>query len=135
MEFKSALASSTLKIGVLPRFDDMGRTFDRRCRVSRNDLADYQVIKEHLYGGQMLLDRLRRTRVLFDVGRDVHRRDEPEIVNVLFTPGQKLAAGASVSFAGIQVPDPGREKFQELRCRVLAGVGQDRRNGMSVAEG
>ena len=44
----------------------MGRTFDRRRRIRRNDLADYQVIKEHFDGGQVLLNRLRRTRVLFD---------------------------------------------------------------------
>ena len=49
---------------------DMGRTFDRRGRIGRNDLAHHQVIKEHFDGGQVLFDRLRRTRVLFDVGRD-----------------------------------------------------------------
>jgi hypothetical protein len=32
---------------------------------------------------QVLLDRLGRSWVLFDVGRDVHRRDEPNVVNVL----------------------------------------------------
>jgi len=54
---------------------------------------------------------------------------------VPFAPGQKLAAGASVSFASVQVPDPRGEKLQELGRRVFAGVGQDRWNGMRVAEG
>jgi hypothetical protein len=40
-------------------FDDMGRTLDRRGRVRWNNLADHQVIKEHLNSGQVLLDRLR----------------------------------------------------------------------------
>jgi hypothetical protein len=28
----------------LTAFDNMGRAFDRRCRISRNDLAAWQVI-------------------------------------------------------------------------------------------
>jgi hypothetical protein len=35
-----------------------------------NTLA-HQAIKEPLDGGQVLLDRLRRTGMFFDVGRDV----------------------------------------------------------------
>jgi hypothetical protein len=61
--------------------------------------------------------------MLFDVGRDVYRRNQPKIINVILAPGKKLSTGASVSFARVQVPDPGREKFQELGRRVLAGVG------------
>ena len=113
----------------------MGRAFDRRGRIYWNDLADHQVIKEHFDGGQVLLDRLRRTRVLFDIGRDMHRRDEPNVVKVLLGPRQKLSTGPCVSFAGVQVPDPGREKLEELCCGVFAGVGQDCRNGVGVAEG
>ncbi len=60
----------------LAAFNDMGRTLDRRGRIHWNNLADHQVIKEHLDGSQVLLDRLRRAWVLFDAGRDVHRRDE-----------------------------------------------------------
>jgi hypothetical protein len=64
----------------------------------------------------------------------MHRRDQPKIINVLLAPGQKLAAGASVSFASIQVPDPGCEKLEELGCRLSAGVGENRWNGMRVAQ-
>ena len=35
----------------------MGRAFHRRRRVSRNNLADHQVIKEHFDSRQVLLDR------------------------------------------------------------------------------
>jgi hypothetical protein len=113
----------------------MGRTLDRRGRVHWNDLAHHQVIKEHLDGGQVLLDRLWRAWVLFDIGRDVHRRDEPNVVKVLLGPRQKLSAGPCVSFAGVQVPDPGREKLEELRSGVFAGVGQDRAHGVRVTQG
>jgi len=63
--------------------------------------------------------------MLLDVGRDVHRRDEPNVINVLLGPRQKLSAGTCVSFAGVQVPDPGREKLEELGSGVFAGVRQD----------
>jgi hypothetical protein len=113
----------------------MSRTFDRRGRIDRNNLVNHQVIKEHLDGGQVLLDRLRRTRMLFDIGRDVHRRDEPNVVKVLLGPRQKLSAGPCVSFARVQVPDPSREKFEELGGGIFAGVGQDRWDRVSVAQG
>jgi len=136
MEASSVLAFSTLKTGVLPRLTTwVGPLTGAAGLVSRNDLADHQVVKEHFDGCQVLLGRLRRTRVLFDIGRNVHRRDEPKIVNMILAPGQKLAAGASVRFASVQVPDPGREKFQELGRRVLAGVGENCWNGMRVAQG
>ena len=50
-------------------------------------------VQPHLDGGQVLLDRLRRAWMLFDVGRDVHRRDESNVVKVLLGPRQKLSAG------------------------------------------
>src|SRR5271165_5520027 len=73
--------------------------------------------------------------MLLDVGRDVHRRDEPNVINVLLGPRQKLSAGPCIRFAGVQVPDPGREKLEELGSGVFARVGQNGRHGMSVAEG
>ena len=82
----------------------------------------------------MLLDRLRRTRMLLDVGRDVHRRDEPNVVKVLLRPRQKLSAGPCVSLARVQVPNPGREKLEKLASGVFAGVGQDRGHGVGVAK-
>ena len=48
------------------------------------NLADHQVIEQHLYGGQVLLDRLRRTWVLLDIGRDEHRCNQPDVINVIF---------------------------------------------------
>jgi hypothetical protein len=33
---------------------------------------------------KVLLDRLRRTRVLLDIGRDVHRCNQPDVINVIF---------------------------------------------------
>ena len=55
----------------------MGWTFDRRRRVSRNDLGDHQVIEKHFDSCEVLLDRLWRARVLFDIDRDVHWGDQP----------------------------------------------------------
>ena len=65
----------------------------------------------------------------------MHRRDQPEIGNVPFPLGQKLAASPGLRFTRVQVPDPGREKLEELGCCVLASIGQDGRNGVCVAEG
>ena len=101
----------------------------------RNDLADHQVIKEHFDGGQVLLNRRGRARMLFDISRDVHRRDQPKVINVILAPGKKLSTGPSVRFARVQVPDPGREKFEELGRRLSAGVGQNGRYGVGVAKG
>jgi hypothetical protein len=113
----------------------MGRTLDRCGWVHRNDLAHHQVIKEHFDGGQVLLDRLRRAWVLFDIGRDVHGSDEPNVVKVLLGPRQKLSTGTCVSFAGVQIPDPGRKKLEELCSGVFARIRQDRGHGVGVAEG
>jgi hypothetical protein len=79
----------------------MGRTLDRRGRIGRNDLAYHQVIKEHLDGGQVLLDRLRRIGMFFDIGRYVHGSNQPNVVSVLFGQRQKLSTGPCVSFAGL----------------------------------
>ena len=61
----------------------------------------------------MLLDRLRRTGMFFDIGCDVHRRDQPDVIDVILRPRQKLRASTCVSFAGVQVA-AGLEKFEEL---------------------
>jgi hypothetical protein len=79
--------------------------------------------------------RLRRAWVLFDIGRDVHGRNEPNVIKVLLGPCQKLSAGPCVSLPCVQVPDPGREKLEELGGGIFARVGQDRRNGVGVAQG
>jgi hypothetical protein len=65
----------------------------------------------------------------------VHRGDQPQIVHVLFRPSQKLAAGSSVGFAGVGIPDPSREKLKELSSGVFAGVSENRRNNVGVADG
>ena len=113
----------------------MGRTFDWRCRIYRNDLADHQVIKEHLDAGQVLLDRLRRAWMMFDVGRDVHGSNGLDVSDVILGPRQKLSTSPSVSLPCVPIPDPGREKLKELGGGVFAGVGQDRGHGVRVAEG
>jgi hypothetical protein len=64
--------------------------------------------------------------MLFDVGRDVHGRDEPNVVKVLLRPRQKWSAGSCVSLPCVQVTDPGREKLEELGGGVFARIGQDR---------
>jgi hypothetical protein len=83
----------------------------------------------------VLLDRLWRTGILLDIGRDVHRRDQPNVVKVLFGPRKKLRTGQCVSLARVQVPDPGREKLEELGGGVFARIGQDRWDGVGVAQG
>jgi hypothetical protein len=98
-------------------------------------LADQEIVKEHFDGSQVLLDRLGRTGMLFNIGGHVHRGDQPQIVHVLFALGQKLTARAGVGFARIGVPDPGCEKLEELGRGVFAGVSQNRRNDVRVADG
>ena len=96
MEFRSALASSTLKTGVLPRLTTWAGPLTGAAGLVGN---------------------------------------QPKILNVPFAPRQKLSAGPCVRFTRVQVPDPGREKLEELGRRVFAGVGQDRGHGVGVAEG
>ena len=109
--------SSTLKTGRFAASSDMGWTFDRRGRIGRNDLADHQKIKEHLDGGQVLLDRLRRTGMLFDLSRETHRRDEPHVIDVLLRRRQTLRAASCVRLTRVQVPDPGPQKPRGISLR------------------
>jgi hypothetical protein len=51
----------------------------------------------------------------------VHLRDQAKIDHVLLASGQEL----STSFAGVQVPDPGGEKLEELGRGIFTGVGED----------
>src|SRR5260370_38337965 len=107
----------------------MGRTFDRRGRVYWNDLADHQVIKEHLDAGQVLLDRLRRTWMTFDIGSDVHGSNGPDVIDAILRPRQKLSTGSSVSLPVVPVRNPGREKHEELGRAGFARIGGDPRPG------
>jgi hypothetical protein len=75
------------------------------------------------------------SQMLFDIRRNVHRRNGPDVTDVILRPRQKLSAGPCVRFAGVQVPDPGREKLEELGRGVFARIGQDRWNCVRVAEG
>src|SRR6266436_5887919 len=59
----------------------------------------------------------------------------PPRVKVLLGPRQKLSAGPCVSLPCVQVPDPGREKLEELGGGIFARIGQDRRDGVGVTEG
>jgi hypothetical protein len=106
----------------------MSGALDRRDRSGTNDLTDDQVIKEHFDGGQMLFDRLRRACVLFDVSRDVHRCDQPNVIDVILGPVQKLSARPCVCKLRVcSGSGSGREKLKELRSGVFAGDRQDRR--------
>ena len=68
--------------------------------------------------------------MLFDVGRDVHGSNGPDVINVILRPRQKLSAGPCVSLACVQVSDPGREKLEEFGGGIFARVGQNGRYGM-----
>jgi hypothetical protein len=128
--------SSTLKTGRFAASSDMGWTFDRRGRIGRNDLADHQKIKEHLDGGQVLLDRLRRTGMLFDLSRETHRRDEPNVIDVLLRRRHKhcaqLRAYASRVF---RFRIRGRKNLEGFRCGIFASVSQDCRHDIGRAGG
>jgi hypothetical protein len=87
MESRSVLASSTLKTGVLARFDDVRRAFDRRRRVSWHDLVDLQIIKESksiLMAARCCLNRLRRAGMFLYIGRNKHESNRPDVINVIF---------------------------------------------------
>jgi len=47
----------------------------------------------------------------FDVGRDLHWSNRPDVIDVILRPRQKFSAGRCVSLSCVQVPDPGREKL------------------------
>ena len=72
--------------------------------------------------------------MFFDIGRDVHGSNRPHVIDVILRPRQKLSKSSGVSLPGVQVPDPGREKLEELGGGVSAGVGQDRGHGVGVAK-
>lgn len=50
----------------------------------RFPLADHQIIKEHLDGSQVLLDRLRRAGMFLHIGRNKHGSNRPDVINVIF---------------------------------------------------
>jgi hypothetical protein len=41
--------------------------------------------------------------MLLDIGRGAHRRDQADVINVIFWPRQKLTTGTSVNFTWVQV--------------------------------
>src|SRR5262249_9605493 len=84
MKSRSVLASSTPQDRSLTTLDDVRRAFDRRRRLSWHDLADHQIIKEHLDGGQVLLDRLRRAGLFLYKGRNKHGSNRPDVIDVIF---------------------------------------------------
>jgi hypothetical protein len=132
---KSVRASSTLKTVVLPRLTTWVGPLTGAAGFTGTICAHHQIIKEHLNRCQVLLDRLRRTGMFFDIGCDVHRRNGPDVIDVVLGPRQKLGTGPCVSLPGVQVPNPGREKLEELRGGVFARIGQDRGHSVGVAEG
>jgi hypothetical protein len=71
---------------------------------------------------------------LLDVEGDMDRLDPPQPVYAsALAPGEKLPDVVIVGDAGILVANRCGEEFQEASHRVLAGVGNERRNGRFCA--
>jgi hypothetical protein len=128
------------KVSGLPTV--LGRVFTEQEDIPNGPLL--AVLSEHVWRTRFQSDPkiIGKNLTLSDhsfqvlyIGRHVHRGDQPQIINVLFRPGQKLAAGSSVGFAGVGVPDPSREKLKELGRGILAGVSENRRNDEGMADG
>ncbi len=65
-----------------------------------------------------------------DVGRDMHRLDIDQLVDILapIAPGEEAPAGVKVRAARIRVVDRDGEEFEKSTHRVVAGRGDDRRD-------
>lgn len=119
----------------LAAFDNVLRPAHRVCRVDGEDLADDEVVKQHPYCGQVLLDgRLGiRGQHRLDIGRDVDWLDFIELGNAVdVEPGEERAAGPVIGHSGILVSDGRGEELEEAPRGVFAGA-DDRRRHYDVA--
>ena len=100
------------------------------CRIDGEDLPDDEPVEEHADGSQMLLDCRLRGRCLqgLDIGGNVQRLDIGELADPMpLNPGEEVAHGPVIGYAGVLVADLGCKEFEEAPRRVVAGVGDRRR--------
>jgi hypothetical protein len=106
--------------------------------IDGDDLAEDEPVEEHADGGEVLLYRRLRVALaeLLDVSGDHHRLDAAEIVNPsAIAPAEKVTDGAAVGATGVRVSDVRREELEEAARGVLAGAGDDRRDGREAGLG
>ena len=69
-----------------------------------------------------------------DIGRDMHRLDIDQLLDILapIAPGEEAPAGVKVSRARVLVVDGDGEEFQKSAHRVIAARSDDRRYDRSA---
>ena len=107
-------------------------------RIGGDDLAGDQPVKQHAYGGEVLLDR-RLLEILperLDIGGDVQRLDIGNLADlVMVAPGEEPHAGVMIRHAGVLVANGGGEELEEASGGLVAGVGDHARHQNAVARG
>src|SRR4051794_34884457 len=107
-------------------------TTHRMRRVGRDHLAGDQPVEQHADGGEVLLYRRLRHRLLqaLDVGRDMHRFDIDDVADLmLIAPVEKLRDGSCIGQPSVAVADRGREKLDEVPRRMAASLCDHARQG------
>ena len=101
-------------------------------RIGGDDLAGDQPVKQHAYGGEVLLDR-RLLEILaksLDISGHVQRFDIGDLANlVMVAPGEERRGGPVIGHAGILVADGGGEELEETARGFVAPRRDDRGHG------
>ncbi len=110
----------------------MRRAAHRSRGIDGHHLARHQPVEQVADRGQAQLDGRRRkfARLPLDPGRHMqrlHRRDRRHAM--LVAPGQEVGHSAAVGPPRVRVADGGREEFQEAPRGLVAGHGDQRRQG------
>jgi hypothetical protein len=93
-------------------------------RIRRDHSADDEPIEQHADRGEVLLDG--RLFEFFsqpaDIGRDVHRLDVGQLLDILapIAPGEEAPAGVKVRVTRVLVVDCDAEKFEEASHGLFA---------------
>ena len=106
------------------------------CRIMRHHLAGDQPVEQHPHRREFLLHGRRRVVLLheFDIAGYVIGPDGWQGEAARLAPGEKMTAGAGVGSAGVRVADVGGEEFNIAPARLLAGVGDQRRNQRAAGQ-
>jgi hypothetical protein len=122
--------------GRLSTLHDVTRAAHGGRGVHRDDLSDDEVIEQHADGGEVLLyGRLGEALAeFFNVSSHDDRFEPFERETFPFAPGAELSNGASVCGASIPVANIGGEELDEAMRSVVAGGGDESRQGVGTEQ-